>query len=96
MDSGRSVAVSKAQHATTSNLTVQKSVVPSQKDLELEVEAALFAELAAEAAVLEKQAKLARACPVPKPTGWLGRVLGFEDQKQKGKTIDRPARGEKG
>lgn len=43
----------------------------------LDEEAALFRALAAEAEVLEHQAKQARECPVPKPSGWVGRMLGF-------------------
>ncbi|EXJ55866.1 hypothetical protein A1O7_08797 [Cladophialophora yegresii CBS 114405] len=65
----------------------QRARVP-QKALsqakDLEEEAALFRELAAEAEMLEKQAKLARECPVPKPRGWVGRILGFEDQRAAG------------
>ncbi|RMZ87177.1 hypothetical protein DV736_g5606, partial [Chaetothyriales sp. CBS 134916] len=38
-------------------------------------EAALFRQLQHEAAVLDKQA---HECPLPKPTGWLGHILGFE------------------
>ncbi|ETI21423.1 hypothetical protein G647_07770 [Cladophialophora carrionii CBS 160.54] len=55
----------------------------SQKK-DLDEEAALFRELAAEAEMLEKQTKLARECPVPKPRGWVGRILGFEDQRAAG------------
>lgn len=39
-------------------------------------EAALFAELQREADALEKEA---RECPVPKPRGLIGRILGFEE-----------------
>ena len=49
----------------------------------LDEESALFASLAAEAAILEQKAKLARECPVPKPTGWVGRMLGFEDRNRR-------------
>ncbi|RMZ84671.1 hypothetical protein DV737_g970, partial [Chaetothyriales sp. CBS 132003] len=38
-------------------------------------EAALFRQLQHEAAVLDKQA---HECPMPKPTGWLGQILGFD------------------
>lgn len=41
-------------------------------------EAALFQELQREAEALEKEA---RECPVPKPRGVLGRLLGFEVQE---------------
>ncbi|KIW64447.1 hypothetical protein PV04_09379 [Phialophora macrospora] len=51
---------------------------------DIDEEAALFRELAAEAEMLERQAKMARECPVPKPTGWVGRILGFEDQREAG------------
>lgn len=49
---------------------------------DLEEEAALFRELQAEAEILEAQARAARECPVPKPTGWVGRMLGFEEQRK--------------
>ncbi|EXJ76806.1 uncharacterized protein A1O5_01314 [Cladophialophora psammophila CBS 110553] len=49
----------------------------------LDEEAALFRELQAEADALEKEARSARECPVPKPRGWVGRILGFEDQDTK-------------
>ncbi len=55
----------------------QKAVAHSR---DLDEETALFEQLAAEASLLEAQAKAARECPVPKPTGWVGRVLGFEAQ----------------
>jgi hypothetical protein len=44
----------------------------------LEEEAALFRELQREEEVLEKEA---RECPVPKPTGLIGRLLGFEERR---------------
>ncbi|KIY03946.1 uncharacterized protein Z520_00638 [Fonsecaea multimorphosa CBS 102226] len=47
----------------------------------LDEEAALFRELQAEAEALETQARSARECPVPKPRGWVGRMLGFEEQQ---------------
>ncbi|KAJ4550603.1 hypothetical protein HRR78_004372 [Exophiala dermatitidis] len=46
---------------------------------DLEEEAALFRELQREAAALEKEA---RECPVPKPRGLIGRLLGFEEDKK--------------
>ncbi|KAJ9604480.1 hypothetical protein H2200_011316 [Cladophialophora chaetospira] len=58
----------------------------------LDEEAALFRELAAEAEILDKQAKLARECPVPKPTGFFGRILGFEEQR-KGSTNEGSEKG---
>lgn len=57
---------------------------PTQKTLtgskELDDEAALFRELAAEAEMLDKKAILARECPVPKPAGLIGRILGFDER----------------
>jgi cytochrome c oxidase assembly factor 2 len=57
----------------------QKNLTSSPKNLDLDEESTLFAQLAAEAALLEQKARLARECPVPKPSGWVGRMLGFED-----------------
>jgi cytochrome c oxidase assembly factor 2 len=51
-----------------------------RKDLTLEDEAALFRQFQGEAQMLEKEA---RECPVPKPGGVLGRLLGFQqDEKE--------------
>ena len=47
------------------------------KASDLEEEAALFRQFQAEAKILEKEG---HQCPVPKPTGVLGRLLGFEDE----------------
>ncbi|KIX08576.1 uncharacterized protein Z518_03232 [Rhinocladiella mackenziei CBS 650.93] len=44
----------------------------------LEDEAELFRELQREAEALEKNA---RECPVPKPKGMVGRLLGFEEKR---------------
>ena len=44
---------------------------------DIEEEAALFRELQREAEALDKQG---HECPVPKPKGILGRLLGFEDK----------------
>ncbi len=64
----------KAPHALQKGLTASKN---------LDEEAALFRELQAEAEMLEKEARSARECPVPKPRGWVGRILGFEEQGRK-------------
>ncbi|KIW33563.1 uncharacterized protein PV07_00403 [Cladophialophora immunda] len=56
---------------------LQKGLTASKN---LDEEAALFRELQAEAEMLEKEARSARECPVPKPKGWVGRILGFEEQ----------------
>jgi cytochrome c oxidase assembly factor 2 len=80
--SGASEGDSEAQKATPQRAPAPQKGLNQTKDLD--EEAALFRELAAEAEMLEKQAKLARECPVPKPTGWVGRILGFEDQREAG------------
>ncbi|KAH0848475.1 hypothetical protein AYO21_00744 [Fonsecaea monophora] len=59
---------------------LQKGLAASKN---LDEEAALFRELQAEAELLEKEARSARECPVPKPRGWVGRILGFEEQSQR-------------
>ena len=40
-------------------------------------EAAILKMLQEEAKQLEQQEQLARECPVPKPSGWIGQMLGF-------------------
>jgi hypothetical protein len=45
----------------------------------LQEEAQLFKRLQKEAETVEREA---RECPVPKPRGFVGRILGFEEQKQ--------------
>lgn len=57
-----------------SNLTLQRKTLSQRKAIS--EEAALFAELQREADALEKEA---RECPVPKPRGFIGRFLGFEE-----------------
>ncbi|KAK5060227.1 hypothetical protein LTR84_010112 [Exophiala bonariae] len=57
-----------------SNLAMQRKNLSQRKAMS--EEAALFAELQREADALEKEA---RECPVPKPRGLIGRILGFED-----------------
>lgn len=52
---------------------------------ELEEEAALFRELQREAEALEREAG---ECPVPKPSGILGRLLGFTDRPQAQHPVD--------
>lgn len=49
-----------------------------RKDSVLGDEAALFRQFQEEAKILEKEA---RECPVPKPGGVLGRLLGFQQDK---------------
>ena len=44
----------------------------------LQEEAELFRQLQHEVELVEKQA---RECPVPKPKGWIGRMLGFRKQE---------------
>lgn len=56
--------------------TAARKGLTQSKDLE--EEAALFRDLQREAEALEREA---RECPVPKPTGIIGRLLGFEDKK---------------
>ena len=60
---------------------------------DLEDEATLFQQLKAEADILEKEA---RECPVPKPTGWFGRTLGFENAEVLTRAESKPMRSEKG
>ncbi|KEF55760.1 uncharacterized protein A1O9_08511 [Exophiala aquamarina CBS 119918] len=50
-------------------------------------EAALFAELQQEAEAMDRES---RECPVPKPMGFLRKVLGFEE-KESSKMIDEPS-----
>ena len=42
-------------------------------------EAELFRQLQQEAEMLEKEA---RECPVPKPKGFIGQILGFDNRRQ--------------
>jgi hypothetical protein len=63
---------------TTSTAAASGASQTSTRDLE--EEAALFKALEAEAAILEAKARQARECPVPKPTGFVGRMLGFGEQ----------------
>jgi hypothetical protein len=55
------------------------SANPASKDPQPQDEAALFRQFQHEAEMLEKEA---HACPVPKPGGVLGRILGFQQDKK--------------
>jgi hypothetical protein len=84
-----STSTSRNSEAVPKAFAPQKILTRSQieHDIELDEEIALFNELAAEAAMLEQKAKLARECPVPKPSGWVGRILGFEDGKREARGV---------
>jgi hypothetical protein len=56
----------------------QSSTPQSKSSRSLQDEAELFKMLQKEAETVEKEA---RECPVPKPRGFVGRILGFEEQK---------------
>jgi cytochrome c oxidase assembly factor 2 len=56
------------------------SAKSTSKDPRLQDEAALFRQFQHEAEMLEKEA---HACPVPKPGGVLGRLLGFQQDGNK-------------
>lgn len=58
-------AVATTDHATRRQMKMQK-------------EAELLQQLQAEAAAMDQE-NARRPCPVPKPKGALGRLLGFED-----------------
>lgn len=60
---------------------------------ELEVEATIFRELQAEAERLEKLEREKRVCPIPKPGGFVGRMLGFEDQSKSNANAKRTDTG---
>jgi hypothetical protein len=47
----------------------------------IDEEAALFKELQREAEELDRASKEERECPVPKPRGIIGRLMGFEDSQ---------------
>lgn len=53
---------------------------PNQKGNTIQDEAKLLQQLQAEAAALEQE-NARRECPVPKPRGALGRLLGFEEKQ---------------
>ena len=57
----------------------------------LQEEAVLFRQLQAESAALDRQA---RECPVPKPGGWIGRMMGIEsiniEKATKNGTVGQP------
>jgi hypothetical protein len=55
----------------------QSSTPQSKSSRSLHDEAELFKMLQKEAETVEKEA---RECPVPKPRGFVGRILGFEEQ----------------
>ncbi len=64
----------------SSDVKAAKGVTRS-RSRDMEDEAALFQQLKEEAELVEKQA---RECPVPKPSGYIGRLLGFEKSQTPG------------
>ena len=67
--------ISQHQFAQSKTKSHRSKGLVQAKDLS--EEAALFQELQREAEALEKEA---RECPVPKPRGVIGRLLGFEEE----------------
>ena len=62
------------QPQSEKTVDAQKAVKKHSRTLQDEAE--LFRQLQAEAELLDKQA---RECPVPKPKGWIGQMLGFQN-----------------
>jgi hypothetical protein len=77
--------------AATSSPTLQAATKqqPGTKAVKrsMEAEAAVLKMLQEEARKFEKEA---RVCPIPKPSGWVGRVLGFEESEPeaRGSSVD--------
>lgn len=65
------------------NNTSRSHARPHAKGNTMEDEAAILRQLQAEAAILQ-QDNARRECPIPKPKGVLGRVLGFESDCDNG------------
>ena len=66
-------------------------------DINIEDAAALFRQFQQEAEMLEREA---RECPVPKPGGVLGRLLGFQKKPEdedgaRGGSMENPPRGKR-
>jgi len=62
----------------TRSMSVAGGGVDVQKERGIsEEDRALFQQLEEESKVLQREA---RECPVPKPRGWVGRMLGFDGQ----------------
>lgn len=55
---------------------------PNQRGNTIKDEAEILRQLQAEAAAFEQE-NARRECPVPKPKGVLGRILGFEEKPEK-------------
>jgi cytochrome c oxidase assembly factor 2 len=66
--------------AVTGRASEACSAESKPKDLRITDEAALFRNFQEEAEMLEKEA---HECPVPKPSGVLGRLLGFQQDGKK-------------
>jgi hypothetical protein len=60
---------------------LSKTQTKAQREAQMQNEAEILKMLQEEARVLEKEAQHARECPIPKPRGWFGKVLGFEEGK---------------
>jgi cytochrome c oxidase assembly factor 2 len=74
-ENGEAVEANNREVSREEQVRANQKVSTPTRSRTMEDEAALFQQLKEEAELLEKQA---RECPVPKPSGWVGRVLGFE------------------
>ena len=76
---GKPMANQKLNQKQLPTRTVQASQTEVEKSRTLQNEADLFRQLQQEAEMLEKEA---RECPVPKPKGVIGKILGFDTRQQ--------------
>ncbi len=85
---GNPVASQKEEKKQLSTRASKAPQTESKKSRALRDEAELFRQLQQEAEILEKQA---RECPVPKPKGFIGKILGFDNHQRT--TANRPELG---
>ena len=76
---GKPIANEKLNQKKVTTKSAPASQMSDKEASNLHDEAELFRRLQQEAAMLEKEA---RECPVPKPKGFIGQILGFNKRQQ--------------
>ena len=77
-ENGKPIANEKPDQRPLLTKSAAASRTSDNKVKHLQNEAELFRQLQQEAEILEKQA---RECPVPKPKGFVGKILGFDNRQ---------------
>jgi len=87
-DSELSIEIPSPSPSPSNPADASQSTKMSNQQRKMQKEADLLQQLQAEAAARDQE-NARRPCPVPKPRGALGRLLGFEDASDTAKQVSR-------